>query len=240
MMKKKIEHTYGKTANMVFKMVNPIKKRVKKTACVMHKLINCESIDVMRKCGFFEEEEFFRKHLKELNRGVVWADQDFRSINHFYHYNKKRGIYGFSNAYLEFLKYYRLSKSYINKNDFKNGIFYLGAACHLVQDLTIPQHVNNRLLKQHRKFELWVIDNFSSKKNLKTAEKIITFKEIDDFALDNVKFARKTYDKYKDINNIDKRFQFISEAILERSQSSTAGFLVKFYNEQIRDIQKLN
>lgn len=238
-MKKKIEHTYGKTANIVFKMVNPIKKRVKKTSCVMHKLINYESIEVMRKCGFFEEEEFFKKHLKELNRGVVWADQDFRSINHFYHYNKKRGIYGFSNAYLEFLKYYSLAKSYISKDDYKNGIFYLGAACHLVQDLTIPQHVNNRLLKQHRKFELWVIDNFSNKKNLKTAEKIVTFKEIDDFALDNVKFARRTYDKYKDIDNVDKRFLFISEGILERSQSSTAGLLVKFYNEQIRHIQKL-
>ena len=62
---------------------------------------------------------------------------------------------GFSNALEECKKYYNTTLNYTKAGDFNEALFYFGAACHLIQDATVPQHVNNKLLKSHRKFELW-------------------------------------------------------------------------------------
>ena len=140
-MLKKIEKTYGTTVKGAFKIVNPIKKRVIKTHCLVHKFINYQAVEILKKENYNEQYEFYLKYIKSLNEGTVWADQDFKSINHFFHYKKKNGMFGFSNALAECKGYYIKAVNYYNENDIERSMFYLGAACHLVQDSTVPQHV---------------------------------------------------------------------------------------------------
>ena len=35
-------------------------------------------------------------------------------------------------------------------------MFYLGAVCHLIQDITVPQHATGDLLNNHMQFENYV------------------------------------------------------------------------------------
>ena len=37
---------------------------------------------------------------------------------------------------------------------------YFGAACHIVQDITIPQHAKRQLLDNHKQFENYVKYNY--------------------------------------------------------------------------------
>ncbi len=37
-------------------------------------------------------------YINDINAGVVWADQDLKSSNHFYNPYTNKGLYGNSNA----------------------------------------------------------------------------------------------------------------------------------------------
>ncbi|MEK6264234.1 MAG: phospholipase, partial [Clostridium sp.] len=77
-MKKKIEATYGKTLRGIMISVNPIKKKIMKTHCIVHKFINIQAIEILENKGYSEVNSFYKGYIKELNRGVTWADQDFK------------------------------------------------------------------------------------------------------------------------------------------------------------------
>ncbi|WP_298838286.1 zinc dependent phospholipase C family protein, partial [Clostridium sp.] len=161
-MKKQFEATYGKTLRGLMVTINPIKKRIMKTHCIVHKFINIQAIEILKNKGYTEVNTFYKYYVKELNKGVTWADQDFKSSNHFYHHITGTGLYGFSNALTEFNKYYKYALKFVEAGDIRQAMFYFGAACHLIQDATVPQHVNNKLLKNHRNFELWIIGRLMS------------------------------------------------------------------------------
>ncbi len=98
---KQFEKTYGSALKGVFFAVNPLKKKMLKTNCTVHKYINIKAVDLLKIEGYEKEYKFFRKYIKHINNGVSWADQDFKSSNHFYHVSKGRGLYGFSDALTE-------------------------------------------------------------------------------------------------------------------------------------------
>jgi phospholipase C len=228
-MKKKIENTFGKTIRSVMFAVNPVKKLILKTHCITHKYINDKAVDILKNEGYKKEYEFFKAHLKCINEGVTWADQDFKSSNHFYHYEKQKGLYGFSNALDECLKYYNKSLAYIEAGDMNKGIFFFGAACHLIQDATVPQHVNNHLLNKHRNFELWIITKILSNHPYGVEKGIKDYGSIDMYVKKNAIFANKIDMKYDYIKDMEMRYKKISEEILREAQITTAGFMLDFY-----------
>ncbi|SHH25317.1 zinc dependent phospholipase C family protein [Clostridium grantii] len=228
-MKKKIEHTFGKTIKSVMFAVNPIKKLILKTHCITHKYINDKSVIILKNEGYQKEYEFFKSHLKCINEGVTWADQDFKSSNHFYHYEKQRGLYGFSNALDECLKYYDKALAYIEAGDMNKGVFFFGASCHLIQDATVPQHVSNHLLNKHRNFELWIISKILSNYPYGVEKGIKDYESVDMYVKKNAVFANKIDMKYDYIKNIEMRYKKISEEILREAQITTAGFMLDFY-----------
>ena len=230
-MKKKIEITYGKTLKGLMVTVNPIKKKIMKTHCIVHKFINIQSIEILKNEGHSEVHGFYKAHIKELNNGVTWADQDFKSSNHFYHHIKGTGLYGFSNALAEFGKYYKSALKFMEAGDIKQALFYFGAACHLVQDATVPQHVNNKLLKNHRNFELWIISKLMSDYSFPILNEIIKHDNIDDYIKNNALFANETYIAYANIQDREVRYKKISTLIVQRAQKTTAGLMLNFYND---------
>jgi len=227
----KIETTYGKTLKGLMITINPIKKKVMKTHCIVHKFINIQAIAILKNKEYSEANSFYKRHIKELNRGVTWADQDFKSSNHFYHHIKGTGLYGFSNALTEFKKYYKCALRFMEAGDTRQSLFYFGAACHLIQDATVPQHVNNKLLKNHRNFELWIISRLMSDYSFPIFNEVIKEDKVEDYIKNNALFSNKTY--MANVNILDKedRYKKISTLIVQRAQKTTAGLMLNFYDE---------
>ena len=230
-MKKKIEATYGKTLKALMITVNPIKKKIMKTHCIVHKFINIQAIEILKNKEYDEVYSFYKSHIKELNDGVTWADQDFKSSNHFYHHDTGTGLYGFSNALTEFQKYYNRALKFFEAGDIRQGMFYFGATCHLVQDATVPQHVNNKLLKSHRNFELWIISKLMSDYSFPIFNEIIQEDSVEDYIKNNAFFANKTYISCANVQSKEEKYKKISVLIVQRAQKTTAGLMLNFYNE---------
>ena len=151
-----IESTYNNFLKFIFGIANPIKKSIIKTQCKVHKSINIEALKILRNDKYLTEYNFFSGYILDINEGTVWADQDFKSSNHFYNPYKKRGLYGRKNAMDLGVDYYSQALSLWNNDEFNTALFYLGAALHLVQDMTIPQHANIRLLDKHHQYETYI------------------------------------------------------------------------------------
>lgn len=230
-MKERIEKTYGKALRGMMSAVNPIKKKILKTHCTIHKFINIQAIEILKNEGYIKEYEFFKAHIKPLNEGVTWADQDFKSSNHFYHFSIGKGLYGFSDALTEFKKYYNKSLAYYKVNEVDKALFFLGSSCHLIQDMTVPHHVNNKLLNSHRNFEMWIIKRFLSDYSFLIDEGIVRYKVADDYIKSNALFANNIFLKYLNISNKEERYGKVAAAIIKEAQNTTAGFLLDYYSE---------
>lgn len=234
MKKNKLEFTYGRALHGVMFAVNPLKKLVLKTHCIVHKFINIQAIQILNNDGYVEVSNFYKNHVKALNEGVTWADQDFKSSNHFYHVEKGKGLYGFSNALTECKKYYDMAIRYLEAGDINKALFYLGAACHLVQDSTVPHHVNNKLLKKHRKFELWIISKLLNDYSFAIEDGIIRYENLEEYIKNNSRLAYNTYVKYGGIKDREERYFNVASNILTQAQLTTAGFLLDFYEQYIK------
>lgn len=234
-MKRGLEFTYGKMMRGAMIVVNPVKKLAVKTHCIVHKFINIQAIQILHNDGYKEAADFYRKNVKALNEGVTWADQDFKSSNHFYHLRKERGLYGFSNALIEAEKYLNMAQKFLAEGkEVNKALFYLGASCHLVQDATVPHHVNNKLLKKHRKFELWIIRRLFSDYSFAVEKGIIRYDEVKDYIKNNAQIAYDAHEKFRYIEELENRYYNISEVILKQAQRSTAGYLLDFYEKNLK------
>lgn len=230
-MVKKVERTYGRTLKGLFFAVNPIKKLLLKTNCTVHKFINIQAIRIIGKNGYSEIKQFYKDNIDCLNKGVTWADSDFKSSNHFYHYKEGRGLYGFSNALTESNKYYNNAVDYYKRGDLEKAIFYLGAAAHLIQDATVPQHVNNKLLNSHRGFELWIISKLLSNYEFYEENGIKRYDSVSDYIKNNAIYANLSYEKYENVKDKEERYSKIAPLIIKEAQRTTAGLLIDFYEK---------
>jgi phospholipase C len=226
---KRMEKTYNKTMTAVIRVANPIKRKIKKTECIVHKFINKEALRLLKQEGYVEEYNFFMRHILTLNKGVKWADADLKSTNHFYHYEKGIGLYGFSNAKAECIKYYRASVFYSANSDMNKAIFLLGAACHLVQDSTVPAHAMKNL-KKHKPLENFIIDKVLDGYKISFKGHVINYGNPENYVIENTKFAVKTSKSFDNIKVKQDRFNEIAEVILLRACNTTAGLLLDFYN----------
>ncbi len=230
-----LERTYSFVYKNILKAVNPLKKRIIKTECIVHKAINNQSLHILRNDGYIEVYELMADYIDSINEGAVWADQDLKSSNHFYSPKTKRGLYGNSNAKNECESYYNRAINEFLLGNKKEGMFYLGAACHLVQDVTIPQHANVRLLDNHRSFENWIIRMHRRFHKFKVYKGGIYLNSIGKYIELNSREAIRTHEKYSHIENDHARFYKITSVVLVLAQKTTAGVMVKFYY----DVQKL-
>ncbi len=57
---KKLEKTYGSALKGVFSAVNPLKKKMLKTNCTVHKYIDIKAVDLLKIEGYEKEYEFLK------------------------------------------------------------------------------------------------------------------------------------------------------------------------------------
>lgn len=224
---------YDQILDKVFGVTNPIKKSIIKTQCKVHKFINIHALKILKNDKYLDEHNFFTDYINDINKGAVWADQDFRSSNHFYNPYMKKGLYGRKNAMDLGVNYYNKSIKLWRAKEFNDSLFYLGAALHIIQDMTIPQHANIRLLDNHRQYETYVIRTYQYIKEFRVDKGAYMLDSIKDYIRFNARVAIKIHKKFKVISKDEKRFYHICRCGLPLAERTTAGAMVMFYNDII-------
>lgn len=227
----RFEVTYDYILKTVFGIANPIKKSIINTHCKVHKFINLHALNILKNDKYLEEYNFFRSFILDMNEGAVWADQDFKSSNHFYNPYKKKGLYGRKSAMDLGANYYNEALTLWNKGQFNKSLFYLGAALHIIQDMTIPQHANIRLLDDHHQYESYVKGSYEYIKEFQVKNGAYLLESIEEYIRFNSRVALKIYRKFKRISKDDERFYRITRCGLPLAERTTAGAMIMFYND---------
>lgn len=242
-MKNRLEKTCGRIITQTFRVVNPIKKKIIDTNCEVHLFIQKSALDVLRDEGYEKQFQFYNNFESYINKGLVWADQDFKSYFHFYNPEDKRGMYGHTtNAMTLANTYYKNALHFINKNDYVNGMAYFGAMCHVIQDVTIPQHAKRKLFDSHKQFENYVKLNYRKVKRFKTKEGPLVYSSVSDYIESNSRSALNFDYMYKNIHEDKTKFYLVAFNALNLAQKSTAGCMLMFYDDldMIRKKEKAN
>lgn len=225
----RLEKTFGKVATGVMKAANPFKKFAFRTSCLMHRYINIKAVHILENEGYYEAADFYRDHIRPLNEGATWIDQDFKSINHFYHHKMKKGLYGFSDSLTEATKYRDKMMYYAQRDNQTRALFYTGVVCHLSQDMTVPQHINNRLLESHRDYEVWILNHSWDTIDFTVNKGIIRYPRFEMYISENAVQANAVYEEARSIQDQDEAFRFMAERLIALAQLTTAGLLLDFY-----------
>lgn len=228
-----LELTYNRILRRLFRILNPLKKTLIDTQCQVHKYINMHSIDLLDKYDYIEEYGFFASYLHDMNLGTVWVDQDFNSSNHFYNPYKNRGLYGRRSALDLALEYYNDAIKSWKEGNKNISMFYFGAAIHIIQDLTIPQHANIRLLDDHRQYENYIKRTFAYMAIFKARKEPYILNSIKDYVRFNSRIAIKVYRKFKNIENDENRYYRIARCTIPLAMRTSAGAMIMFYNEVV-------
>ena len=230
-----MEKSYGRLLAYVRLLANPVKKTIIVTECKIHKFINIQALEILKNDKFYDAYSFFSDYILQLNEGVTWADQDLKSMGHFYNPYRGKGLYGNKNAMSLGVEYYRRATKDWRAGNIESSMFYLGAAIHLVQDMTVPQHANIRLLDSHKQYETFI------KKSYLKFPAFTVYKggyyymsSIDEAITCNARNAIKIFSRLKAIDNEARRFHIITKFILPLAQKSSAGCLLMFYRDTAR------
>ena len=224
-----VEKLYGKSFKTVLWFVKPFKKLFIKTLCEVHVFLNNQALEILKNDGYTAAHEFYLTHREKLNEGAVWADQDFRSREHFYNPYTQKGLYGCKSSKQRFLHYYECALVHWDCKDYDKAMFYLGAAVHLIQDSTIPQHGSVDLLKSHRAFEQWIIKVHDNFEHYAISEGGIYYNSAYEYIPKNAKRAIHAHTRYNLIaDHLDRYFR-IANIIFPLAQKTSAGCLLNFY-----------
>lgn len=231
----RFERTYGEFLKYMRFVVSPFKRAIIAAECKIHKFINIQALEILKNDGYLDAHNFFSDHITQLNRGVVWADQDLKSMGHFYNPFRGRGLYGNKNALSLAVEYYDKALTYWENADNDNSMFYLGAAVHIVQDMAVPQHANIRLLDSHRRYENFMRKTYLVTSSFRVRSRGYYFmRRIEEAVTCSARTSIKIYSRLKRIKGDEKRFYTITKFILPLAQKTTAGCLMMFY----RDVSK--
>lgn len=231
-MKSKLESAYSKALTGTFKVISPIKRTIKKTECEVHLYIQENALEILNYNGYNEQYKLFKEYESKINEGLVWADQDFRCYHHFYNPKEKKGMYGYDDNALTIARsYYLKALKYFTLEDYNNSMFYFGAMCHIIQDLTIPQHAKGKLFDNHRQFELYVRENYRKINKFKCREEPIILQSVTDYANYNSSNALKIDYLYQSITDLNTKFYLIALKSITLAQKTSAGCMIMFYKD---------
>ena len=101
----------------------------------------------------------------------------------------------------------------------------------MVQDVTIPQHVNIRLLEDHRQFENFVKRTYENVNAFQAYQGAYLLSSIENYVKFNARIALKIYKRYRTIKNNESRYYQITKCTLPLAEKTTAGAMVLFYNQ---------
>lgn len=143
-------------------------------------------------------------------------------------------MYGRSNALALTVGYYADAVRLWKKREIPKSLFYFGAALHLIQDVTIPQHVNIRLLDDHRQYENFVKRTYANVNAFQAFHGAYLLRTIEHYVKFNARTALKIYKRFRSIPDDEKRYYRITQCTLPLAERTTAGAMLMFYDQVIQ------
>ncbi|CAA7603373.1 phospholipase C [Acididesulfobacillus acetoxydans] len=116
--------------------------------CLQH------AYDILCQDGKDDVAAYFRPFDRWLRKGSFWADQGWRNVCHYFFASSK-----FRPGAETECQYYFDKAVTTCQQDITKGMFYLGAAVHLVQDMCVPHHAAGAVFDGHKEFETWAGEN---------------------------------------------------------------------------------
>lgn len=101
----------------------------------------------------------------------------------------------------------------------------------MIQDVTIPQHVNVRLLDDHRQYETFVKKSYETVMDFQADRGAYLLSSIPFFMRFNARIALKIDKKYRGIVDDERRYYKITHCTLPLAERTTAGAMVLFYRQ---------
>ncbi|AFM43034.1 Zinc dependent phospholipase C [Desulfosporosinus acidiphilus SJ4] len=117
-----------------------------------------QAYDILRQDGKDEVAAYFCSYDNDLQEGLSWADRGWKNICHYFYDPEKQGRVHWPGADAECQYYFNKAAAAFQRNISK-GMFYLGAALHIVQDMCVPHHALGVIFDGHQEFERWTINN---------------------------------------------------------------------------------
>jgi len=226
-----LEITYNYFLQSLFGIASPFKRTLIQAKCEVHKFINLQALKIVDNDGYTAAHKLLSTFILDLNKGAVWADQDFKSSNHFYNPYKNKGLYGRKNAKDLASKYYKKALCFWEKGDASTSFFYLGAALHILQDMTIPQHASIRLLDNHRQYETFIKQSYLSINDFDIEKGSCLLSSIEEYIRLNSRIALKIYNRFRHISNDEKRYYKFAKCTFPLARRTTAGAMIMFYKD---------
>lgn len=140
-------------------------------------------------------------------------------------------MYGRKSAMDLTKEYYSKALNLWRYGDQKKSMFYLGAAIHIVQDMTVPQHANIRLLDDHHQYESFVKKAYKNLEGFNNDKSPYILDTIGDYIRFNTRVSLKVYRRFKNIKENECRYFRTVKCTLPLAKRTTAGVMLLFYND---------
>ncbi len=118
-----------------------------------HGLLDACALGILHADGLHAEAGFLDKYRADLDAGNYWADEACKNFTHMYNPDTGRGLDPWPNAKETCQAYWTRALAAWRQGEFRCAMFYLGAACHIVQDLCVPHHAAVLPFSGHSAFE---------------------------------------------------------------------------------------
>ena len=114
-------------AQILLATASPLQYFLDKPA-LTHGFCNTQAVRIMIRDGLETKAAFFDTYLPEINRGGVWADSQWKNIDHYYDPATGRGIWPFGNAADSFQEYLTRALKQIRRGNCRKAAFFSDAA----------------------------------------------------------------------------------------------------------------
>ncbi|WP_196598937.1 zinc dependent phospholipase C family protein [Pectinatus frisingensis] len=201
--------------------------------CLTHKFCNKKALELLKN-PFIKKTvslHTLQENFSAVQNGVVWADLNFKNTCHFFNPATNHGLWFLPSARSIFFSYLNKAEQASKRHNFPRAFFYLGAAAHLLQDMTVPHHVCIHLFHGHKKFERWVRAHLSEFTVLTDNTLPICQNPMELF-IENAKFTVAFMPSINGSVSEDIYFH-CAQILLSRAQTSSAAFYLWFIKENI-------
>ncbi|AFM40699.1 transcriptional antiterminator [Desulfosporosinus acidiphilus SJ4] len=151
-------YTLGKMTKMILAPVGPLQYFLNSPG-LPHIYSLEQAYRLLEQDNKHQVTQLFEDYHTYLKKGLLWADRGWKNVCHYYSINEKQGSVRWPDAAAECQYYFNKAMSLFTKETVK-GMFYLGAALHLVQDMCVPHHSNGVVFDGHLEFEKWAANNW--------------------------------------------------------------------------------
>lgn len=217
-----IGQTIGKMTKLLLATAGPL-QYILDTPGVTH--VHCleQAYVTLKQDGKEEVARLFKAHHSTLSKGLYWADRGWKNVNHFYSHPEKQGLINWPGATAE-CQYYFNKAFTILPNNVDKGMFFLGAALHLVQDMCVPHHSLGILFDGHKEFETWATQNWL--KFPATSGKYLPFSHPAQWIEYNANVSGPLYPLVSQLEGCsEENYHKASKILIPLTIATSAGFL---------------